>query len=112
LAVIGRLRRRRSDWVRYGVLAVLGVVALLCRVDSHSTHTDPASPDRHTPTSAWTQLPSADDNCNDALTGPAGNAMRILISSGTGPDECAGGEMWSPTQEAAAINPGLGKPGG
>lgn len=112
--MIGRLRLRRSDWVRYGVLAVLAVVALLCRVDSHSadTGTDPAAPDRHTPTSAWTQLPSADDNCNDTLAGPAGNAMRILISSGTGPDECAGGEMWSPTQQAAVIDPGFGKPGG
>jgi hypothetical protein len=105
--------RRRSDWARYGVLVLLAVVALLCRVDPHSTRTGThPAPDPNAPTSGWTQLPSAEDNCNDTLAGPAGNAMRILISSGTGPDECAGGEMWSPTQAAVVIDPELGRPGG
>jgi hypothetical protein len=108
---MGRLRWRRSDWVRYGVLAVLAVVALMCRVDSHHTQTgtDPSAPGPHAPTSAWTQLPSANDNCADAVAA-VGNAMRVLVSSGTGLDECAGGEMWSPTQHAVVIDPGLGRP--
>jgi hypothetical protein len=87
--------------VRFGVLAVLALAAVLLSVfDPHHTTPSPTAPENRAPTSAWSQLPSTNDNCADVFNGPAGNAMRVLVGNGTTADECAGGELWSPVQQS------------
>jgi hypothetical protein len=113
--VIRRLRLRRWQWIRGGILAVLAIVAaVLTVVDPHPTATgrDPSDTNRPGSTSVWTQLPNPNDNCADAVNGPPGNAMRLLVGSGVSPDECAGGELWSPVQQAAGLGPAGGLPRG
>ena len=106
-----RLRRLRPwQWVRGGILAVLAIVAaVLTVVDPHpaASSNDPTGPDPQGSRSAWTQLPSANDNCTDVLGGPPNNPMRVLVGNGVNADECAGGGMWSPAQQAAVLYPGI-----
>lgn len=114
--MLPRPRWRQSDWLRYGLLAVLAVIALLCRAgllgsgpdDSPATSptgaisaTDPNDPNAPNPRLPLSPFPAVNDNCTDTLSNPApGNNMRILTASGTGPDVCAGGEKWLPTEQA------------
>jgi hypothetical protein len=118
LSVLGRLGWRRSHWVRFGVLAVLAVVALVVTIaspDKTRTGPDPNPTGSQAPTSAWSQLPSANDNCRneaeDDSDGPPDNAMRVLVGNGQLADECAGGELWSPVQQPVLMNPQPGTPG-
>lgn len=125
--MLSRPRWRQSDWLRYGLLLVLAVVALLCRAGllgsnpdeqpatsptgaySATNPNDPNAPDSRLPLS---QFPAANDNCADALSNPAaGNNMRVLTASGAGPDECAGGEKWIPTEQAVVTGQGMAVPG-
>jgi hypothetical protein len=126
--VLPRPRWRQSDWLRYGLLALLAVVALLCRAGligtspddqpatsptgafSATDPNDPNAPDARLPLS---QFPAVNDNCTDTLSNPAaGNNMRILTASGTGPDVCAGGEKWFPTEQSVVTGQGMAVPGG
>ena len=104
------LRRLRPwQWVRGGILAVLAIVAaVLTVVDPHpGADRDPGAPLQPASHSAWTQLPSANDNCVDAQPG---NAMRVLVG-GDSPDECAGGGVWTPAQQAVFVGTGVAPSG-
>jgi hypothetical protein len=102
--------------VRFGVLAVLAVVALVVTLappDHPQPASDPTPADSRAPNSAWSQLPSANDNCRDedAGDGPPDNAMRVLVGNGQIADECAGGELWSPVQQSGVITQQAGMSG-
>jgi hypothetical protein len=125
--VLPRARWRQSDWLRYGLLAVLAVIALLCRAgligsDSQGppapsptgafSATDPNDPNAPAARLPLSQFPGINDNCTDTLNNPAaGNNMRILTASGAGPDVCAGGEKWFPTEQAVVTGQGVAVPG-
>jgi hypothetical protein len=103
--------------VRFGLLTVLAVVALVVTIappDKKQTGPDPNPADSQAPTSAWSQLPSDNDNCrkdSDDSDGPPDNAMRVLVGNGQLADECAGGELWSPVQQPVLMNPQAGTAG-